>query len=108
MRRAQRGRFPLMAAVTKVTKELLDSPSITEGEGDPLANARALLGNAKRLALFISGVAYQKFGDKLIEEQEVVASLSDIMIDIYLAESALLHALKLRASSLHPLIYSQG
>jgi alkylation response protein AidB-like acyl-CoA dehydrogenase len=100
MRRAQRGRFPLIAAVTKVTKELLDSPSLSDGDGDALANAQALLSNAKRLALFISGAAFQKFGDKLIEEQEIVASLSDIIIDIYLAESALLRALKLRTALL--------
>src|SRR5207249_1388491 len=53
----------------------------------------------KKLALFISGVAYQKFGDKLIEEQEVVANISDVIIDVYLGESALLRALKLRKAS---------
>src|SRR5437762_8432141 len=67
MRRAQRGRFPLVPAITKVTKELLDPLSLSEGDADPLANAQALLANAKRLALFIAGAAYQKFGDKLIE-----------------------------------------
>ena len=58
--------------------------------------AGKLLVNAKKLALFVSGVAYQKYGEKLGEEQEVVASLSDMMIDIYLAESALLRTLKVR------------
>src|SRR6266446_7013842 len=99
MRRAQRGRFPLVPAITKVTKELLDSAPMEDAATDELAATKALLANAKKLALFLSGVAYQKFGDKLIEEQEIVASLSDIMIDTYLAESALLHALKLRAVS---------
>ena len=94
MRRSQRGRFPLVAAITKVTKELLDSPSLAETNGDQLANAQALLANAKRLALFISGAAYQKFGDKLIEEQEIAGSLCDIMVDVYLAESALLRSRK--------------
>ena len=61
--------------------------------------AQALLTNGKKLALFIAGVAYQKFGDKLIDEQEVVASLSDIIIDVYLAESALLRALKVRKTN---------
>jgi alkylation response protein AidB-like acyl-CoA dehydrogenase len=96
MRRAQRGRFPLVSAITKVTKELLDSPSLSETSGDPLANAQVLLANAKRLALFLSGVAYQRFGDKLIEEQEIAGCLSDIMIDVYLAESGLLRSRKVR------------
>src|SRR5437870_5446247 len=94
MRRAQRGRFPLVSAITKVTKELLDAAPLDNGADDELGTAKALLTNAKKLALFLSGVAYQKFGDKLIEEQEVVASLSDIIIDTYLAESAVLRAMK--------------
>src|SRR2546427_1921056 len=94
MRRAQRGRFPLVPAITKVTKELLDATPLDNGTSDELGTAKALLANAKKLALFLSGVAYQKFGDKLIEEQEVVASLSDIIIDTYLAESAVLRAMK--------------
>ncbi len=94
MRRAQRGRFPLVSAITKVTKELLDATPLDNGTGDELGTAKALLANAKKLALFLSGVAYQKFGDKLIDEQEIVASLSDIIIDTYLGESAVLRALK--------------
>lgn len=98
MRRAQRGRFPLVPAITKVTKELLDLPPLAESPGDELAAAQALLGNAKKLILFVAGVAYQKFGEKLGDEQEVVASLSDLIIDVYLAESALLRTLKVRKS----------
>ena len=100
MRRAQRGRFPLVAAITKVTKELFDPAPLEDNSGgDELAAAQALLVNAKKLALFVSGVAYQKFGEKLAEEQEVVGRLSDIIIDVYLGESALLRALKGRKTS---------
>jgi alkylation response protein AidB-like acyl-CoA dehydrogenase len=96
MRRAQRGRFPLVSAITKVSKELLEmSPSDDSGV-DELTLARGVLANAKKLVLFISGVAYQKYGEKLAEEQEIAASLSDIIMDVYLAESALLRTLKLR------------
>jgi len=96
MRRAQRGRFPLVAAITKVTQELLDLPPLPDGGGDELAAVQSLLANAKKLILFLSGVAHQKFGDKLIEEQEIVANLSNLIIDVYLGESALLRTLKLR------------
>src|SRR6266545_2586764 len=102
MRRAQRGRFPLVAAITKVTKELLDMTPLEDSTGgDELATARALLVNAKKLALFVAGVAFQKFGEKLIEEQEIVASISDIIIDVYLAESALLRTLKVRKTNVN-------
>jgi alkylation response protein AidB-like acyl-CoA dehydrogenase len=100
VRRAQRGRFPLVQAITKVTRELLDMPPLGDGAGgDELATAQALLVNAKKLVLFVSGVAYQKYGDKLIEEQEVVACLSELIIDTFLAESALLRTLKARKAS---------
>jgi hypothetical protein len=95
MRRAQRGRYPLVAAITKVTRELLDlSPLAEITDGGELAAAQALLANAKKLVLFVAGVAYQKYGEKLIEEQEVVACLSDMIMDVYLGESALLRTLK--------------
>jgi alkylation response protein AidB-like acyl-CoA dehydrogenase len=96
MRRAQRGRYPLTSAIKKVTDELLELPPLDDAASDELARIQGLLANAKRLALFLSGAAYRKFGEKLVEEQEVAARLSDIIIDIYLAESALLRALKLR------------
>lgn len=100
MRRAQRGRFPLVAAITRVSQDLLDLSPLDESTGsDELAAAQALLVNAKKLVLFVSGVAFQKFGEKLIEEQEVVASLSDLIIDVYLSESALLRTLKARKAN---------
>jgi len=96
LRRAQRGRFPLMAAVAKVAKEVLELTAVEESS-DPLANAKSLLANARKLILFVCGVAYQKFGDKLADQQEVLAALSDLMIDLFLGESAVLRSLKARA-----------
>jgi len=99
MRRAQKGRFPLMEAVKKVSQEVLElSPSL-DGDGDELAAAQSLLVNAKKLVLLLAGIAYQKFGDKLIEEQEVLACLSDIISDIYMAESVRLRTLKVRKAN---------
>jgi len=72
------------------------SPLDDGADGDALAVAQRLLVNAKKLVLFISGVAFQKYGEKLGDEQEVVASMSDMIIDVYLSESALLRTLKAR------------
>jgi alkylation response protein AidB-like acyl-CoA dehydrogenase len=96
LRRAQRGRFPLQASIAKVVKEVFDLTPAEE-TGDILEDARGLLVNAKKLALFLSGVAHQKYGDKLIDEQEVLGVISDLLSDIYLGESAVLRALKARA-----------
>jgi len=97
MRRAQRGRLPLVQAMTDVARGLMDLPPLADNaDSDDLANARGLTENAKRLVLFLAGLAYRRFGDKLAEEQEVAAGLGDMIIDIFLAESALLRAAKAR------------
>ena len=97
MRRAQRGRFPLVAAITKVTKELLDLPPLEDSAGTTNWPWRRRCSSTRRSSrCSCRGVAYQKFGEKLGDEQEVVASLSDMIIDVYLAESALLRTLKAR------------
>jgi len=37
-------------------------------------------------------VAFQKFGEKLADQQKILAALSDLIIDRYLGESAVLPA----------------
>lgn len=102
LRREQRGRFPLTQAIGRTFAGLAAGPPADTG--DDLLNARELLGGAKRLFFFLSGLAGKKFGAKLADEQEVMAAFADIIADIYLAESAVLRALKNRApGSGHPL-----
>lgn len=90
LRRAQRGRFELPQALPK--------PAPAASGGDPLDQTGALLQNAKQLALWLTGAAVQKFGKEVVEQQEVVAAISDIIIEIYLDESALLRTRKTLAS----------
>jgi hypothetical protein len=96
LRRDQRGRFPLMkTALALFAKKLfLGAPKDT---GDALKNAAASLAQAKRLVFLLAGTAGRKFGAKIVDEQEVMAALSDIVADIFLGESAVLRALKARA-----------
>ncbi|MBI2928152.1 MAG: acyl-CoA dehydrogenase family protein [Verrucomicrobia bacterium] len=99
LRRAQRGRLPLLAAAAKAGQAALDlAPLDGSAAGDELAAARALIAHAKKLVLLLAGVAYQRFGDKLLEEQEVLACLSDLVTDVYLGESAVLRVLKTEAA----------
>jgi alkylation response protein AidB-like acyl-CoA dehydrogenase len=85
LKRAQRGQLPLVDAVKKVQAEILSGPSA--GEPDPVANA-------KKIGLFLLGVAYQKFVDKIEEQQEVVAGITDVLMNAFAMESALLRAKK--------------
>ncbi len=95
LRRAQKGRLGLMAAAMAAFAEAQKEPP-SEKAGDDLATAQFLLGRAKKAVLLLFGGAHQKFGDKIIHEQEVLAVLSDICIDLFLGESAVLRALKAR------------
>ncbi len=59
-----------------------------------------MLVSAKKLALFTAGAASQKYMNALAEQQEVMADLADIIIQVYALESALLRARKLRSRNL--------
>jgi len=64
------------------------------GDGGPLAEERRLVTGAKKAALLVAGVAVQKYMDTIENEQEVLAGLADLVIEIFAMESALLRALK--------------
>lgn len=53
-----------------------------------------LMANWKKSILLLLGQSHEKYGDKLSGEQELLGGLSDMIIDTYLAESALLRTLK--------------
>ena len=53
---------------------------------------------AKKVTLFTAGVAVQHFMKDLQNQQEVMASLSDLLMDVYAMESVLLRTMKRMAS----------
>jgi alkylation response protein AidB-like acyl-CoA dehydrogenase len=90
LKRAQKGTLPLVDAVMKLQAEIMSGPSLGGGEIDMVANA-------KKVALFVLGVAYQKYMAKIEEQQEVVANITDVLMNAYAIESASLRARKLAA-----------
>jgi alkylation response protein AidB-like acyl-CoA dehydrogenase len=91
LKRAQRGHLPLVEAVKKLQAEILSAPAATAGVTE---NARSVE-NAKKTALFVLGIAYQKFGTSLEEQQEILASITDIAMNAFVMESVLLRTEKL-------------
>ena len=63
-----------------------------------LAAERDLLTRGKRLVVFTLGLAKETYGERLAEEQEVLAHVADITAEVYALESALLRTEKLFAS----------
>ena len=100
MKRALKGQLPLMPAIKRVMDEAMEPPSFDAGleTDEVLARESAILAATKKIALFASGVASQRFTTALQDEQEVMADLADIISQIYALESALLRAQKLSAN----------
>jgi alkylation response protein AidB-like acyl-CoA dehydrogenase len=91
LKRAMRGQLGLVAAVTKLQAEILSGPGLASGGSE---DAR-LVENAKKIALLALGVAYQKFGLALEEQQEVLAAITDISMNAFAMESVYLRTQKL-------------
>ena len=49
----------------------------------------------KKAGLMVAGAAIQKFMMKLSDEQEILKNMADMLIELYIAESALLRVEKL-------------
>ncbi len=98
MKRAVAGQLPLMAAIKKLMGEVMEPPSFDSSadEDQPLGRETGVLAALKKMALFAAGVASQRFMTALQDEQEVMADLSDMIMQVFALESGLLRALKLR------------
>jgi alkylation response protein AidB-like acyl-CoA dehydrogenase len=96
MKRAMKGTLDLMTPAMAVQKDLMAIPDFGAGDDDAIfAKEKKAIANLKKAGLMVSGAAVQKFMMKLSEEQEVLMSLADILIEIYVAESTLLRVEKL-------------
>ncbi len=93
LKRAQRGQLPLVEAVKKLQVEILGGPTLSSG-GD---EETKMVANAKKVALFTLGVAYQKYMTTLEDQQEVLAGITDIAMNAFAMESVLLRTQKLAA-----------
>jgi butyryl-CoA dehydrogenase len=99
MKRALSGQLPLLAAIKKLMDEVTQPPSFDTGANtdELLARESEILASVKKIALFAAGVASQRFMTALQDQQEVMADLADIIVQVYAFESALLRARKLAA-----------
>ena len=94
MKAAMKGELPLLDAIKAVMGELMSyRPAMSDEEGI-LEKEQKMVGHAKKMGLLAAGAATQKYMDKLANEQEVVALIADIIIEIFAMESALLRSFK--------------
>ncbi len=93
LKRAARGLLPLFEAARAVLQEPESQPAKTQGDLE-----LGLVHDAKKIALLTLAVAHQKYGAQLEQQQEIVMNLSDIFMEVFAMESALLRSQKLSAA----------
>src|ERR1700687_5793151 len=98
LKRAMGGQLPLIPAAMKLADEMLAGPSFEEPVEGILAEEMRVVANTKKMFLQAAGGAVQKLREKLADEQELVAALSNVVMEIYAMESSLLRAQKAAAA----------
>ena len=76
LKRAQRGQL----ALVKATKAVMDS--VLTG-----STPTTLVASAKKIALLLLGLAYQKFLNEIEKQQELMGAIADVIIEIFAMES---------------------
>jgi butyryl-CoA dehydrogenase len=89
------GKLALMPAIQALMDEVMAGPVAKEERDGALAAEFELLAAAKKLTLFVAGAAVQRYSTALADEQEVMAALADMAIQVFTMESAILRADKM-------------
>ena len=99
IKKAMKGHVDLLGPAMKVGEELMGIPDFDTPDYSTLfAEEKALITKLKKAFLMVAGSAVQKFGTELEENQQLLMCASDMLIEIYMAESTILRTEKLAAT----------
>ena len=95
VKKAMKGHVDLLGPATKVAEELMGIPSFDTPDYSKLfSEENDIIARLKKVFLMVAGSAVQKFGTDLEKHQQVLLAASDILIEIYMAESTILRTEK--------------
>jgi alkylation response protein AidB-like acyl-CoA dehydrogenase len=93
LKKAMKGELPILQKAQTLQEEIMmmmpEEPGI-----EVLEQEKYLLKNAKKIGLLAAGLAAQKYGEKLENEQELLVNIADMVGEIYNMESAVLRTEK--------------
>jgi alkylation response protein AidB-like acyl-CoA dehydrogenase len=96
IKKAMKGHVDLLGPASKVQEELMGIPSFdTPDYAELFAEEKEMIGKLKKAFLMVAGGAVQKYGPDLDGHQQLLMAASDILIEIYMAESTILRTEKL-------------
>ena len=95
VKKAMKGHVDLIGPAMKVVDELTGIPSFeTPDFSEVLSEEKAMVEKLKKVFLMVAGAAVQKYGPELEEHQQLLMAASNILIETYMAESAILRTEK--------------
>ena len=95
VKKAMKGHVDLLGPAQSVANELTSIPSFDKPDYSELfAEEKEMIKKLKKVFLMVAGSAVQKFGPQLEEHQQLLLAASDILIEVYMAESAILRTEK--------------
>ena len=95
IKKAMKGHVDLLGPAMKVKEELMGIPSFeTPNYTAPMSQEKAVLKNLKKVFLIVAGAGIEKYGPQIEEQQQLLLNAADILIQIYMAESAILRTEK--------------
>jgi len=95
VKKAMKGHVDLLGPAMKVQEELMGIPSFdTPDYTELFSEEKEMIAKLKKTFLMVAGAAVQKFGPDLEQHQQLLVAAADILIEIYMAESAILRTEK--------------
>ena len=91
LKKAKKGELDLMSALQNSIK---DNGEDRVASIDELKHEISIVNNFKKVFLLIMSKAFEKYGEEIEKNQQVLLALSDIMIETYFSESTLKRTIK--------------
>ncbi|NPA09298.1 MAG: acyl-CoA dehydrogenase [Chlorobi bacterium] len=95
IKKAMKGELDLLSPAMAISKELMGIPSFEVPDYSAFkSEEKAIIANLKKVFLMVSGAALQKYMMDIEKQQHLLLNASEILNQIYMAESAVLRAEK--------------
>ncbi|AZI68211.1 acyl-CoA dehydrogenase [Kaistella daneshvariae] len=95
IKKTMKGELDLLKPAMAIGKELMGIPSFEVPDYSAyMSEERAILHNLKKVFLMVAGAALQKYMMEIEKQQHLLLNASEILNQIYMAESAVLRAEK--------------
>ncbi|RNA62328.1 acyl-CoA dehydrogenase [Chryseobacterium nematophagum] len=95
IKRAMKGELDLLSPAMAISKELMGIPSFEVPDYSSfMSEEKAIIANLKKVFLMVSGAALQKYMTEIEKQQHLLLNASEILNQIYMAESTILRVEK--------------